>query len=87
MVDANDDADAGMTPDDAAVFLGCSTRLLAKWRSEGGGPAYIRLSHTRVVYTRRQLVEFMRERTYRSTSDERSGGGGSGGGSAKGSGA
>ena len=37
------DSDGLYTPEEAAAGLGFAVKSLAKWRGEGGGPAYLKL--------------------------------------------
>lgn len=62
------DPDAAMGEDDSAAFLGVSTRTLQRWRATGDGPRFSRLGG-RVVYKRRELVRFLDENSFASTSE------------------
>ena len=42
----------------AAKVLGVSVRTLEKWRSEGGGPKFVKMSHRCVRYRMCDLQEF-----------------------------
>lgn len=43
-----------LTPDEAGKYLRCAKQTLARWRCEGGGPAYVKVG-TRVLYRRADL--------------------------------
>jgi excisionase family DNA binding protein len=43
-----------LTPDEAGKYLRCAKQTLARWRCEGGGPAYVKMG-TRVLYRRVDL--------------------------------
>lgn len=66
-----DDPDALLLTPVAAEFLGISPKYLRKLRGTGGGPEYVRLSHTSVAYTRKALMAWIKSRTYRTTSQEK----------------
>ena len=53
---------------DAARYCGLSTAYLAKMRSIGGGPAYLKLGR-RVVYSTDDLDDWLAARRRTSTSD------------------
>jgi predicted DNA-binding transcriptional regulator AlpA len=55
---------------DAAAFLGVSPRSMQRWRSDGTGPAYVRLGHRRVTYRKSGLIAWTNNRTFRSVSEE-----------------
>ena len=52
-----------------ADFLQVSWKTLARWRSEGGGPPYLRLSRTSIRYRMSDLVEWLKKLERTSTSD------------------
>ncbi|MFB1487408.1 MULTISPECIES: helix-turn-helix transcriptional regulator [unclassified Thiocapsa] len=52
-------ADDYIRPTDAAAELGCTERTLARWRSEGRGPAYTRIG-ARVFYRKTALTDYAR---------------------------
>jgi hypothetical protein len=56
-------------PPGAARILNVKTQTLAKWRWEGRGPRFIRLSSRRVVYDMRDLREWVDSRRQQSTSE------------------
>ena len=66
-----DDVDALLITAVAAEFLGISAKYLRKLRCTGGGPEYVRLSHNTCAYTRKSLLEWIKSRTYRTTSQEK----------------
>mgnify|MGYP002622624180 CR=1 FL=1 len=61
------------SPDDlldtraVATWLRCSSQLLEILRSRGGGPAFIRLSPSRIRYRRQAVMEWLAEREYANT--------------------
>lgn len=48
-----------ISPQEAARLLGKSARTLERWRTEGAGPAYIRVGGT-VSYRRADIAAFLR---------------------------
>jgi excisionase family DNA binding protein len=56
-----------LTTAEAAEILGVSTRTLEKWRMEGGGPKYVRLSPRCIRYRLRELDEFLKTRLRENT--------------------
>ena len=72
--------DEALAPQQAADFLGSTSAALAQWRTRGGGPPYHRaVSHTDrrgrvrgpIRYTRRDLIEWLNQRRYSNTAEER----------------
>jgi len=63
---SNNDPDAALNENQAAEFLGLSTRTLQAWRVRGSGPEYVKIGRA-VRYQRRQLVEFQKAHTRAST--------------------
>lgn len=59
-----------MTTIEAAEVLGVSVKVLQKWRCEGGGPKYVRVSYRVVKYLERDLLDWVESRSMRSTSQE-----------------
>jgi excisionase family DNA binding protein len=59
-----------LTTDEAAEFLRQSKRTLEKWRREGKGPFYIRVSQKNVKYARERLERFMMRREVPTIDDE-----------------
>ena len=53
----------------AADFLGVSVRTIQKWRQNGDGPPFIRLSSRCLRYTRLGLWQHANARLRKSTSD------------------
>lgn len=53
----------------AAEFLGVHRSFLDRRRSEGGGPAFIRLSARKIVYARSVLDAWLADHERTSTSD------------------
>ena len=60
-----------MTPDQAAATLGVTAGYLAKLRTRGDGPPFIRLSPKKIVYSQDALEAWALARTHRSTSEPR----------------
>ena len=58
-----------LTPQQAAEHLGLTVRYLEARRHRGGGPAFVKISKTRVRYRIRDLNDFVSERVRTSTSD------------------
>jgi predicted DNA-binding transcriptional regulator AlpA len=54
----------------AANLLGVSSKTLERLASEGNGPPYVRIALRRVVYERGDLVNWARERKYKSHAHE-----------------
>ena len=53
-----------------AKMTGLSQRTLQRFRLEGGGPAFIRLSEVRIGYRHRDVTTWLEARTFASTSEE-----------------
>ena len=53
----------------AAAFLGVSPRALQKWRVNGRGPQYLRLSSRCIRYSHSELVRWVEERVCRATAE------------------
>jgi len=73
--------DEAIAPIGAAEFVGTTVAALAQMRTRGGGPPYIRIaSHTDsrgyvrgpIRYTRRDLIEWLRDRHFVNTAEETS---------------
>ena len=56
-----------LTTPATAEWLGVSVQWLEIGRSKGYGPSFVRLSPRRVRYRRADVLEWLRERTHRST--------------------
>lgn len=48
-----------LSPRQSAVFLNLSVNQLAKWRHQGGGPAWSRIGERRIVYRLEDLRAFV----------------------------
>lgn len=59
-----------LTPDEAAEALGLRVGYLARLRSKGGGPRFVRLGGKHIRYAPKDLEAWIEERTAASTSDE-----------------
>jgi predicted DNA-binding transcriptional regulator AlpA len=62
------DPDAALNENQAAEFLGLSTRTLQAWRVRGGGPPFVKIGRS-VRYQRRVLIEFQAAHTVTSTTE------------------
>jgi predicted DNA-binding transcriptional regulator AlpA len=58
-----------LTTDEASDLLRLQAQTLRKYRSEGGGPGYVRLSANRIAYDPMDLAAWIAERRRVSTSD------------------
>jgi len=58
-----------LDPIATASYLGVAKQTLARWRCEGGGPAFLKLG-TRVRYERADLDSWLDARRRRSTSEQ-----------------
>ena len=63
------DPDALLTEQQASALLGVTARALQKWRSNGSGPSFVRISSRCIRYRRRDLVDWAVERIKCSTSE------------------
>ena len=68
------DQDPVLTPVEAAKFINMTPRFLAMRRYKGGGPPHIRISRTRVMYLKSDLVAWIAGLRRESTSDPGPGG-------------
>jgi hypothetical protein len=59
-----------LTTAEAAQFLRIQPQTLRRWRCEGRGPRYIRLSSNRCLYPRTSVDDFLARREFESTNDE-----------------
>lgn len=57
-----------LTPIEAAEILRTGARTLERWRTAGGGPAYVKVGR-RVGYTLESLTEYVERQTRRHTHD------------------
>jgi predicted DNA-binding transcriptional regulator AlpA len=60
-----------LTPSEAAEYLGFSLGTLAKWRCQGGGPPYLKITPRAVRYCPVALKAWAEERKAASTSEYR----------------
>lgn len=63
------DPEVLVTEREAADFLGVTTRALQKWRANGTGPRFVRISGRCVRYRRRDLISWAEARLKSSTSE------------------
>jgi hypothetical protein len=57
------------TEPQAAAFIGVQPRTLRKWRTEGDGPAFVRISARCIRYRPEDLKDWIAEKTHASTSE------------------
>ncbi|MEQ8708989.1 MAG: DNA-binding protein [Rhodospirillales bacterium] len=62
--------DRMINENEAADFIGYTTRALQGWRLKGGGPRFIKVSSRSIRYRRRDLIEWADARLRSSTSEE-----------------
>ena len=55
---------------EAAKLLGVSHRTMQRWRLTGDGPPFVRIGPRAVGYPLGSLLDWMRRRTLRSTSQD-----------------
>ena len=67
MFSAERDPDEALNETAAARLIGVSPRSLQAWRVNGRGPRYMKIGRV-VRYRRRELIEFLDDRTVSSTS-------------------
>jgi hypothetical protein len=60
-----------LKPAEAANVLGVTVKQLAIWRSKGGGPRFVRISHKVVMYRHQTLLEWACEREFGSAHEAR----------------
>ncbi len=53
-----------------AARLRITTRTLARWRTEGVGPAFVRIGRHKICYDRGEIDSWLAERTHRSRAAE-----------------
>ena len=58
-----------LTEKEAAKILGFSIRTLQKWRTQGAGPCFVRVSARAIRYRRADLEQWIEGRIRTSTSD------------------
>ena len=54
----------------AAAILGVTPRCLQNWRTQGGGPSYIRVGHRTVRYAPEDLTLWLERRKFENTAQE-----------------
>ena len=57
-----------LNENDAAAFLGYTTRALQNWRVRGGGPTFVKVSSRSIRYRRRDLIAWTEAKLRGSTS-------------------
>lgn len=57
-----------LTPDEAAGLIRMQPQTLANWRSQGGGPDFIRVG-SKIFYPAEKIREFLERNVYNRTSD------------------
>lgn len=58
-----------LTPAETATRLRLAMQTLARWRCEGEGPPFVRLSGNRVAYRDCDIKDWLAHRIVRSTSE------------------
>lgn len=58
-----------LTPIEAAAALRANPRTIERWRTSGGGPAFVKVGRG-VVYRRADLEHFVRRNTRAQTADD-----------------
>ena len=58
-----------LTETEAAKIIGFSPRTLQRWRIDGNGPKFLRISPRAIRYLREDLDSWIGERSCRSTSE------------------
>ena len=58
-----------LTPVEAATRLRLAKQTLARWRCEGSGPRFVRLSGNRIAYRACDLDDWLADRIVRNTSE------------------
>ena len=59
-----------MTAKEAAAYMRLSPGSLARYRSIGGGPAYVRQSSRKTLYRKTDLDAWLAERVFNNSSQE-----------------
>lgn len=59
-----------LTTSEAAEKLRLSPQALRVWRLRGVGPKFVKPSRSRCLYAESDLEDYMRERTFSSTTEE-----------------
>lgn len=57
-----------LTEQDLSEYWGIRRYTLQKWRTTGDGPIYLKIG-SRVMYPRKAILEYEKQRTFRSTSN------------------
>ena len=70
MPDVSRHRDHLLSENEAALRLGVSPRTMQRFRTEGGGPAYVRIGLRRVAYSPAALSAFEAGRTHKSLAAE-----------------
>ena len=50
-----------LKPKEAATLLRVSTSTLARWRHEGIGPVFSKLESGSILYSRKHVIEFVKD--------------------------
>lgn len=64
-----DDQDALLTEQQAATYLNVNPRTLQKWRFNGGGPQFVRISRRCIRYRPKDIRHWAQNRVKSSTSE------------------
>jgi excisionase family DNA binding protein len=68
----NSTAESGdfLTTRELASELRVTSQTVRRWRSEGRGPRFVKLSGNRCLYRKRDVEHYLAERSFDSTADE-----------------
>ena len=58
------------TPDQAAQKLNVTIRTLARWRTDGCGPRFVRVGKRRIGYTEAEIDRWLADHTHASLASE-----------------
>lgn len=64
-----DETDQGMTEEEAASYLALKKATLNKWRVQGIGPAFVKVSARCIRYMKSDLAKWLAERKAHSTAE------------------
>ncbi|MCT4654302.1 MAG: helix-turn-helix domain-containing protein [Cohaesibacter sp.] len=58
-----------LTVDQTAEYMGVNKKTLQRMRCDGTGPAFIKASERRILYSEEAIYEYLEKNTYRGTSE------------------
>ena len=58
-----------LTPDQTAEVLNSTTKTLSRNRSKGEGPKFVKISRSKVGYVYKDILDWIKSRTFESTHD------------------